>query len=313
MADYNTVAAYFPSQSSAESAIVKLKEAGFSQSQLGVAAAGSQGVQDTDAGTHTASTRETQGTAYKTGHTAGSAWEKFKGLFEGNAAEPYAGESTRETFNDNVITPDPDYGTSGYEAEDVHGSLSGLAVPQEHSRYFGHRLGSGEGAIVTVNAPGRDAEARQILEANGGDVGSNAANYNYDENPNPTGNQNIQLYGEVLRVHKDRISRGEVRIRKEVHSTTQTIEVPITREELVVERMPVSGQTTATGAAFQGEEIRIPLSEERATVSKEAVVREEMRVGKKQVSDVETLSEQVRSEELKVDEDTKSTVRSGTR
>ena len=293
MADYKTVAAYFPSHASAESAITKLKAAGFVESQIGLAAAGSDSLEATETGS----------TAYKAGHTAGSAWERFKGLFEGNAAEPYSGEKTAETFNDNVIAPDPAYAT-----EDVHGSLTGLSVPQEHSRYFGHRLGSGEGAIVTVYASGREAEALDILEESGGDVGNAAADYDYDKTPATTA-KNIQLYGEVLRVHKDRINSGEVRIRKEVTSTTQTIEVPVTREELVIERVPVSGKAV-TGAAFQGEELRIPLSEEKASVTKEAVVREEVRVGKVQHTDVERLSEQVRSEELKVDE-TESTVKSG--
>jgi uncharacterized protein (TIGR02271 family) len=80
----------------------------------------------------------------------------------------------------------------------------------------------------------------------------------------------------VLRVHKDRVSRGEVRLRKEVITTTQTVEVPVTREELVLDRVPVPGQVPATGAAFDSKEIRIPLSEEHATVSKQAVVREEV-------------------------------------
>ena len=289
MANSKTVAAYFPSQASAESAITKLKEAGFQQSQIGVAAASSGSLKDNESGS----------TAYKAGQTTGSAWEKFKGMFEGNAAEPYAGEKTKETFNDNMITPDAAYGS-----DDLHGSLAGMSVPQEHTKYFGHRLGSGEGAIVTVNAAGREEEALEILEKSGGDVGDDAAEYDYEASPATTGAQNIQLFGEVLRVHKDRISSGEVRIRKEVRTTTQTIEVPVTREELVVERVPVSGQTTATGAAFKGEEIRIPLSEERASVSKEAVVREEVRVGKKEITNVESLTEQVRSEELKVDQDT---------
>lgn len=294
MADYKTIAAYFPSQASAETAIDQLKQAGFAHSQIGVAAADSDAAEPS--------------TSYKAGQTAGSAWEKFKSLFEGPAAEPYAGEKTSSTFNDNVITPDPSYAT-----EDLHGSLTGMSVPEEHTRYFGHRLGTGEGAIVTVNAPGREAEAIAILEDNGGDLGAKAAGYDYGTADTATlGAQNIQLFGEVLRVHKDRINSGEVRIRKEVHTTTQTVEVPVTREELVVERVPVSGQTTATGEAFKGEEIRIPLTEERATISKEAVVREEVRVGKKQVTDIETLSEQVRSEELKVGEETTSPVKTST-
>jgi uncharacterized protein (TIGR02271 family) len=240
-------------------------------------------------------------TAYKAGKTAGGAWESVKNFFGGNAAEPYAGEATKETFNDHVLTPE-DYGS-----DDVHGSLAGLSVPAEHARYFGQRLGTGnEGAIVTVNAEGREEEAVGIIEANGGDIGDEADNCDYGtETAKPADAQNIQLYGEVLRVHKDRVSGSEVRLRKEVTTTTQMVEVPVTREELVLERFPVSGQVPATGAAFDSKEIRIPLSEEHATVSKQAVVREEVLVGKRQVADVETVDEKVRREELKIDQNIK--------
>jgi uncharacterized protein (TIGR02271 family) len=54
-------------------------------------------------------------------------------------------------------------------------------------------------------------------------------------------------------------------------------------------------------------EIRIPLSEERASVDKQAVVREEVRVGRKEVNSVEKFKEEVRSEDLKVDQDLTST------
>jgi uncharacterized protein (TIGR02271 family) len=291
MADYKTVVGYFPSQATAESAISALKQAGFQQSQMGVAARSAQ---------ETASSPDSS-TAYKAGKSAGGAWESVKHFFSGNAAEPYAGEATNETFNDHVLTPE-DYGS-----DDVHHFLADLSVPAEHARYFGHRLGTGdEGAVVTVSAEGREQEAIGIIEANGGDIGDDSDGYDYETaTPGSTDAQNIQLYGEVLRVQKDRISRGDVRVRKEVITTTQTVEVPVTREELVVERVPVSGQVPATGATFDSEEIRIPLSEERATVSKQAVVREEVRVGKKQVTNVETLEEQVRSEELKIDQNVK--------
>jgi uncharacterized protein (TIGR02271 family) len=295
MADYNTVVGYFPSQATAESAISALKQAGFQQNQIGVAARSAQETADASGSS----------TAYKAGKNAGGAWESIKNFFGGNAAEPYAGEATKETFNDHVLTPE-DYGS-----DDVHHSLANLSVPSEHARYFGHRLGTGnEGAVLTVNADGREEEAIGIIEANGGDIGDEADSYDYGtETPRSTDAQNIQLYGEVLRVHKDRISRGEVRVRKEVSTTNQTVEVPVTREELVVERVPVTGQVPATGAAFDAKEIRIPLSEERATVSKQAVVREEVLIGKKQVTNVETLDEQVRSEELKIDQNIKDGTR----
>jgi uncharacterized protein (TIGR02271 family) len=85
----------------------------------------------------------------------------------------------------------------------------------------------------------------------------------------------VQLFGEVLRVHKERISRGEVRVRKDVITENQTIEVPVMREELVLERVQVSGETPASSANIGGsQEIRIPLSEEKVRVEKQAVVRE---------------------------------------
>jgi uncharacterized protein (TIGR02271 family) len=122
---------------------------------------------------------------------------------------------------------------------------------------------------VTIAAKDREEEAIEMIEANGGDIGADADDYDYGvETPRSTDAQNIQLYGEVLRVHKDRVSGGEVRLRKEVITTTQTVEVPVTREELVLERVPVSGQVPAKGATFESEEIRIPLSQERAAVSK---------------------------------------------
>jgi uncharacterized protein (TIGR02271 family) len=291
MTGYGTVVGYFPSQATAESAINALKQAGFEQHQIGVAARSLQ---------KRASSSSRSSTAYKAGKTAGGAWDSIKNFFGGNSVEPYAGEATKETFNDHVLTPE-DYG-----ADDVHDSLAGLSVPAERARYFGHRLGTGdEGAVVTVNAGAREREAIEIITATGGDVGNEADSYDYGTE-RPADAQNIQLYGEVLRVHKDRISRGEVRVRKEVTTTTQTVEVPVTREELVVERVPVSGQVPATGATFDSEEIRIPLSEERATVSKHAVVQEEVRLGKKEVTSVETLDEQVRSEELKIDQNVKN-------
>jgi uncharacterized protein (TIGR02271 family) len=115
----------------------------------------------------------------------------------------------------------------------------------------------------------------------------------------------VQLFGEVLRVHKERINRGEVRIRKDVVTENQTIEVPVTREELVLERVAVAGNTPAPNASIgSAEEIRVPLSEDVVRLEKQAVVREEVLVGKREVEDVTTVGDDVRREELRVDPDT---------
>ena len=120
--------------------------------------------------------------------------------------------------------------------------------------------------------------------------------------PNP-GLERVQLFGEVLRAHKERVNRGEVRVRKDVVTETQTIEVPVTREELVLERVAVSGNTPAPSANIgRGQEIRVPLSEEKVRLEKEPVLREEVSVGKREVQDVARVSGDVRHEELRVDD-----------
>lgn len=139
---------------------------------------------------------------------------------------------------------------------------------------------------------------------------SNAADQGRD-NQQLEGTRNIQLLGELLRVHKDRVNRGEVRLRKEVITETQTVQVPVTREELVIERRAVSGETPASGTIGNSEEIRIPLTEETASVDKATVVREEVAVGKKAVGQVRDLTGEVRHEELVVDDPTTRKVANG--
>ena len=109
----------------------------------------------------------------------------------------------------------------------------------------------------------------------------------------------IQLREERLKVSKTPVETGNVHVRKEVHTDHQTIDVPVEREEVVIERRPASGH--AAGGEIRNEEIRIPVKEEKVNVSKETVVKEEVSVGKRKVQDTERVSGTVRKEELKVD------------
>ena len=110
------------------------------------------------------------------------------------------------------------------------------------------------------------------------------------------------LRGEVLRTYKERVQRGEVRLRKEIVTEKQNIEVPVTREELVIERVPASGEAQAGEIGTDtNQEIRVPLSEEHVRAEKQPVVNEEVRVGKRAVQNTEHVSDNVRHEELRVD------------
>ncbi|HEU4649134.1 MAG TPA: YsnF/AvaK domain-containing protein, partial [Gemmatimonadales bacterium] len=113
----------------------------------------------------------------------------------------------------------------------------------------------------------------------------------------------LELRGEELEVEKRQREAGEVRVRKEVVSEQRSIDVPVSREELVVERHPAPEQRAASGdlgEAGTGEEVRIPLREEEVEVRKRAVVREEVSLGKREVQGTEHVDETVRHEELEV-------------
>jgi uncharacterized protein (TIGR02271 family) len=108
----------------------------------------------------------------------------------------------------------------------------------------------------------------------------------------------MQLREEQLKVKKTPVETGDVRIRKEVVTEQKTIDVPVEREEVIIERRPASGRAKATD--FGAEEIRIPVKEEKVDVTKEAVVTGEVSVGKRKVQDTKQVSETVQKEKLKV-------------
>jgi uncharacterized protein (TIGR02271 family) len=117
----------------------------------------------------------------------------------------------------------------------------------------------------------------------------------------------MQVKEERLHAEKRPVETGEVRVRKEVHTETKNIEVPVQREEVVIERTPVHGRAATEGITAdsirEGEELRIPVREEQVNVTKDAVVTEEVKVGKRVVQDTEQVSGQVRKEEVRIEKE----------
>ncbi len=181
------VAALLRDDSQAERAMEKLKEAGFSRSDIGVASLGGR-----DTGQHV------------------GFWNKVSGLF-GKEEHP---------------EPVPE----------IEQSLLSCGVDTQQARYFEQALHEGN-VLVTVHATNaeRAATARNILEGMGADIGAGAATMTTSSGKSIQGERRINLVGEILRVHKDRVQRGEARLRKEVVTETQHVEVPVSREELVIE------------------------------------------------------------------------------
>ncbi|MBB5180195.1 uncharacterized protein (TIGR02271 family) [Planomicrobium koreense] len=124
--------------------------------------------------------------------------------------------------------------------------------------------------------------------------------------------EKLRLHEERLHVDKERVQTGEVNVGKHVVENEQTIEVPVEREEVYVERRPVNDSTASTDtnhsfdskdAYTEGDTIRVPLTEERVEVTKTDVVAEEIVIGKRKVQDTEHVKETVRKEVADIDED----------
>ncbi|MGZ5470070.1 MAG: YsnF/AvaK domain-containing protein [Nitrososphaeraceae archaeon] len=112
-----------------------------------------------------------------------------------------------------------------------------------------------------------------------------------------TNEESIPLTEERLDVSK-KSQENQATITKKPVTETKTVEVPLTREEVSIERRPASGQTEAQSPIQSQEEIKIPLKREEAQVSKKPYVKEEVVVKKKAVTDKKEIREDVTSEEL---------------
>jgi uncharacterized protein (TIGR02271 family) len=110
----------------------------------------------------------------------------------------------------------------------------------------------------------------------------------------------IPVIEERMQVSK-RVAMEEATITKEPMTETKTVEVPVTHEEITVERRPASGTTTSERPSATKTEIKVPLSKEEVEVTKEPYVKEEVVVKKEPVTEAKTVSDTVTSERVDVE------------
>lgn len=112
----------------------------------------------------------------------------------------------------------------------------------------------------------------------------------------------VVVKDEHLNVGTERRASGRVRLRKQAYTTTETVEVPVTREEVVVERESVDPNSAEARTAGRDGDVEVTTYEETPVVNK-TVDAEKVSLGKRQVQDTETVTEEVRHEDVKVDGD----------
>src|SRR5215207_7715223 len=113
----------------------------------------------------------------------------------------------------------------------------------------------------------------------------------------------VQRVEEELRAGTREREAGAMRVRKRVRTDREQISVPTRHEEVSVERVPVEGRE-ASEAEIGEDEVTMPVTEEEVVVEKRAIAKEEIRVRKDVVEGEELVEEDVRREEVDVEDHT---------
>ena len=126
------------------------------------------------------------------------------------------------------------------------------------------------------------------------------------------GEQRLTLAEEELRIGKRQVQAGEVSLRKTVETEHVRETVPLMREDVTIERVPVTGADASMNVEITEDEIRIPLMAEEAVVEKRVVGKEEVVLHKEVRTENQTVEADLRKERLDVDRDVDTMRGSGT-
>ena len=215
--------------------------------------------------------------------------------------------------------------------------LSDLGVSNDMASYYDQEYKNGR-TVVSVRPDGQDQQAHEILHryngydyehqtgynqqssyatdqtnttnaamANRSNYATNNdmvadrtdADYAQDEYHSP---RSLRLREERLNVSKEQVQAGEVGLHKEVVAEQKTVNVPVTHEEVVIERRAVTDGLVDNTPIGEGETIRVPVSEEQVNVNKNTVVTGEVAIGKRAVQETQQVTDTVRREEARVDQ-----------
>jgi uncharacterized protein (TIGR02271 family) len=150
---------------------------------------------------------------------------------------------------------------------------------QELWRHYGLDYGAGDAA-------GRDTVGRDVS--------------------GPTTDDAMTRSEEELRVGTETRERGRARLRKYVVTEEQQVTVPVQREEVRVEREPITDanlDAATSGPAISEEEHEVILREETPMVEKRAVPKERVRLDTETVTDERQVAEEVRKEQIELEGD----------
>ncbi|MFW5470294.1 DUF2382 domain-containing protein [Knoellia sp. CPCC 206435] len=171
--------------------------------------------------------------------------------------------------------------------------------PEEEERLYRHYgVSGGVGGDI-------DGDQTQTAYATGGvDDDADLGRGDRGDTSGPDTDNAMTRSEERLRVGTEARETGRARLRKYVTTEQQQVTVPVSREEVRVEREPITDANrdeAMAGPAISEEEHEITLHEERPVVATEAVPVERVSLGKETVTEQEQVSGEVRKEQIEAD------------
>jgi uncharacterized protein (TIGR02271 family) len=223
---------------------------------------------------------------------------------------------TRESFvplegarveGDDIVVPYTKDQVKDAPGVDPDGHLD----PAEEDRLYQHySLGGGQRTYTDTTTGYRNDADTGVTGGYRGDADTRT-DRDYDargtvgrDTSGPTTDDAMTRSEERLHVGTERQATGRARLRKYVTTENVTQTVPVQREEVRIEREPITDanrDAALRGPDLSEEEHEVTLHEERPVVDKETVPVERVRLDKDTVTDEETVSEEVRKERIETD------------
>lgn len=144
-----------------------------------------------------------------------------------------------------------------------------------------------------TNDAGYQTQAGNVTDEHVGGVGHDTSG--------PSTDDAMTRSEERLNVGTERVNAGRARLRKHIVTEHVTTTVPVSHEEVRLEREPITeanrGQAMSGGDLTE-EEHEVILHAERPVVTKETVPVERVRLATETVTEEQTVSEEVRKEQI---------------
>ena len=249
------------------------------------------------------------------------------GLFGGG--ESFVPLSAAEVRGNDIVVPfDKDKVKGAPRVDDENGHLD-ESEERELFSYYGVGHDSGTTGLASgtdqhdhdrdtrdaaagagIGTTGRTTESR-IDTDRGTDTGDHTRGVGHDTS-GPNTDDAMTRSEERLSVGTEKVAAGKARLRKYVVTENVTKTVPVTHEEVRVEREPITDANRGdalSGGDLTSEDHEVELTEERVVVDKETVPVERVRLGTETVTEQQQVDEEVRKEQIEtsgtgIDDDT---------